>query len=422
MDRTRRSCRIIIITCLTGFILASTELCAQTDSSWVVPDRSIIFSDSIMRPVYPQKDLTDVYYSITKKKKDTVVTGIIKPVKYHFSFVPAVGYTLSTGLAGILASNVAFLAKDPERTNVSNIAIQAVYSQYQQLTIPILVNWWTTDNDYNIIADWRYYKYPQDTYGLGGHSSLKNDDELDYSQFRIHQSVLKKVDKNFYAGIGYFLDYHWNVKESGQPNGEPSDASLYGLAPKTISSGPVLNLLFDNRKNSINPKGGFYADVLYRDNLKAVGSDSNWQSLTIDMRKYFRLSPDGRNILAFWSYDWLTPSGKPPYLDLPATGWDTYNNTGRGYIQGRFRSKNMLYLESEYRFPISSNGLFGGVAFANVQSFSDYPSNQFSKLWPAAGAGLRIKVNKHSDTNIAIDYGIGIDGSRGFFVNLGEVF
>ena len=214
MDRTRRSCRIIIITCLTGFILASTELCAQTDSSWVVPDRSIIFSDSTMRPVYPQKDLTDVYYSITKKKKDTVVTRIIKPVKYHFSFVPAVGYTLSTGLAGILASNVAFLAKDPERTNVSNIAIQAVYSQYQQLTIPILVNWWTRDNEYNIIADWRYYKYPQDTYGLGGHSSLNNDDELDYSQFRIHQSVLKKIDKNIYAGIGYFLDYHWNVKES----------------------------------------------------------------------------------------------------------------------------------------------------------------------------------------------------------------
>jgi hypothetical protein len=127
-------------------------------------------------------------------------------------------------------------------------------------------------------------------------------------------------------------------------------------------------------------------------------------------------------VLAIWSYDWLTLSGKPPYLDLPATGWDTYNNTGRGYIQGRFRSENMLYLEAEYRFVISRNGLFGGVAFANVQSFSDYPSREFSKLWPAAGAGLRIKVNKHSDTNIAIDYGIGVDGSKGFFVNLGEVF
>jgi hypothetical protein len=387
-----------------------------------MPDRNNGSLDSTVIPPYPQKDLSDVFYSIVGKKKDSIPSGPPTPVKYHFSFVPAVGYTLSTGLAGILASNVAFLAKDPERTNVSNIAVQMVYSQYQQLTIPVLVNWWTHDNQYNIIADWRYYKYPQDTYGLGGHSSLKNDDEIDYSQFRIHQSVLKKIRNNLYAGVGYFLDYHWNVKEAGQSNGQLSDAYLYGLAAKTISSGPVFNLLFDNRKNSINPQGGFYADILYRDNLKAVGSDSNWQSLTLDVRKYFRLSPNSRNILAFWSYDWLTLSGKPPYLDLPATGWDTYNNTGRGYIQGRFRSLNMLYLESEYRFAISRNGLFGGVAFINVQSFSDYPSGQYSKLWPAAGGGLRIKVNKHSDTNIAIDYGIGIDGSKGFFVNLGEVF
>jgi hypothetical protein len=41
---------------------------------------------------------------------------------------------------------------------------------------------------------------------------------------------------------------------------------------------------------------------------------------------------------------------------------------------------------------------------------------------PAGGIGLRIKVNKKSATNLAIDYGIGINGSRGFFVNLGESF
>ncbi|MDP4130299.1 MAG: hypothetical protein Q8918_08955 [Bacteroidota bacterium] len=398
------------------------DLSAQTDSSRLKPDQNISLPDSTPIPPYPQKDMTDVLHSLSWKKKESLPLEPAPPVKYHFSFVPAIGYTLSTGFAGILASNVAFFTDDPARTNVSNIAVQLVYSQYQQLTVPLLMNYWTRNNQYNIILDWRYYKYPQDTYGLGGYSSLSNEDNIDYSQFRIHQSVLKKVVQNLYAGAGYFLDYHWDVKEEGQSNGQHSDAFLYGLPEKTISSGAVLNILFDSRKNSINPQGGFYADILYRDNLRALGSDSNWQSLTLDLRTYLKLSADGRSMLAFWSYDWLTLSGKPPYLDLPATGWDTYNNTGRGYIQGRFRSDDMLYLEAEYRFPISRNGLFGGVAFANMQSFSDYPSRQFSKLWPAAGAGLRIKVNKHSNTNIAIDYGIGIDGSKGFFVNLGEVF
>ena len=66
--------------------------------------------------------------------------------------------------------------------------------------------------------------------------------------------------------------------------------------------------------------------------------------------------------------------GNPPYLDLPSTGWDSYNNTGRGYVQGRYRGKDLMYLESEYRFGITRNGLFGGVVFANAETVSNYPS------------------------------------------------
>ena len=53
-------------------------------------------------------------------------------------------------------------------------------------------------------------------------------------------------------------------------------------------------------------------------------------------------------------------------------------------------------------FPISIPGIFG--------------------IAPAGGLGLRVKLNKYSRTNIAIDYGWGRQGSHGFFVNLGEAF
>jgi len=65
-------------------------------------------------------------------------------------------------------------------------------------------------------------------------------------------------------------------------------------------------------------------------------------------------------------------NGNPPYLDLPSTGWDTYSNTGRGFIQGRYRRKNMVYLEAEYRFKVSKSGLLGGVVFANAQSLTEW--------------------------------------------------
>jgi hypothetical protein len=374
------------------------------------------------RNPYKQKDMVDVLRSLGKHRHDTTNQQKADSSKYHFSIVPAIGYTLSTGFAIIVASNVAFFTNDPDKTNVSSITAPIVYSQYNQLTIPLQANIWTKDNNYNIISDWRYYKYPQDTYGLGGHSSLDEANKIDYSHLRIHMAVLRKLTQNVYAGLGYYYDYHWNIKESGQADGDESDAAKYGLPSKTTSSGPVFNALYDNRKNSINPQGGFYANLLYHPNYTFMGSDANWQSMVIDIRKYLHFPAGSKNILAFWNYDWLTLSGKPPYLDLPSTGWDNYNNTGRGYIQGRFRGNNMLYLETEYRFGITRNGLFGGVVFANAQSFSNYPGNDIDKIWPAVGLGLRLKVNKHSNTNIAIDYGFGADGSRGFFVNLGEVF
>jgi hypothetical protein len=118
----------------------------------------------------------------------------------------------------------------------------------------------------------------------------------------------------------------------------------------------------------------------------------------------------------------LTLSGNPPYLDLPGTGQDTYNNTGRGYEQGRFVGKRMIDLEAELRFRISANGLVGGVVFANAESLSELGSNKPDVISPGFGIGLRIKLNKFSNTNVALDYGAGKKGSHGFFGNLGEVF
>jgi hypothetical protein len=153
-----------------------------------------------------------------------------------------------------------------------------------------------------------------------------------------------------------------------------------------------------------------------------LGSDANWQSLLLEFRGYTKFPSESRNIIAFWSYNWFTLGGTPPYLLLPSTAWDEYSNTGRGYIQSRFRSMNMIDQEAEYRFVISANGLFGGVIFANAESFSDITTGKYQVISPGAGLGIRIMLNKFSRTNLALDYAWGTMGSRGFFVNLGEVF
>jgi len=282
---------------------------------------------------------------------------------------------------------------------------------------------WTKDNKFNIQGDWRFLKYPEATYGLGGTTTDADAVQLDYDQIRVYTFVLKTLGKNFYAGLGYQYDNHWNIAQLNVPANTVTAFDKYGYSKSSISSGPSVDLLFDTRTNSLNPEAGStYANIVFRQNLHALGSDANWSSLLIDARKYFHLSDRSNNILAFWSYNWLTVNGNPPYMDLPSTGWDAYSNTGRGYIQSRFRAKNMVDLESEYRFGIMRNGLLGGVVFANAQAYSESAGNLFKPIIPGWGAGLRIRFNKFSKTNICLDYGFGLHGSNGLFVNLGEVF
>jgi hypothetical protein len=368
-------------------------------------------------------DLIDVVQKLVNKKavKRTDTTSE-KSGKVRISGVPAAGYTLQTGFAALLVGNAVFCLGDNANTNISNITANITYSQYNQIILPMQSNIWFSNNKYNLTTDWRYLKYPSYTYGLGGYTSFSDQYSIDYYALRFHQTLYRKIAHELYLGLGYDFDYFWDIKEIDPPAGKVSDFEKYGFSKTEEASGVSLNFLYDTRKNSVNAQNGNFINVVYRPNLTFFGNDATWSSLIIDARKYIQFPAGSSNVLAFWNYDWLTVSGAPPYLLLPNTGGDPYTNTGRGYIQGRYRGKNMLYGEGEYRFGVSQNGLLGGVIFLNAQSFTEEASNRFEVISPGYGAGIRIKLNKFSNTNIAIDYGLGTHGSGGFFVNLGEIF
>lgn len=366
-----------------------------------------------------EKDLSDILGSIFKKNYKPSKTDSIgrKPI---ISFVPAIGYSLQTQTAGTLTGNIVFrLAPD---SKVSAITTSMGFTQRKQFTLPIVSTIWTRNNNYVFLGDARFYIYPQSTYGLGSNSNIGDEQPMRYNLFRFSEVMMRRITGNFFMGLGYKLIKHWNISHTEPLDGAPSDYENYETAVKTTSAGVSINALFDSRDNSVNPEKGFYAALQYCTYDKAFGSNSNWQSLVIDVRKYYKLPAGSDNVIAFWSYDWLTLSGRPPYLDLPSTSWDTYSTTGRGYIQSRFRGAQMLYAETEYRFKITRNGVLGGVAFLNGETLSAAPGTKLESIQPGYGPGLRIKLSKVSKTNLDIDYGFGNQGSRGLFLTVGEVF
>jgi hypothetical protein len=368
-----------------------------------------------------QTDLIDITLRLFNKKHSRNDTVGIRDTKLYVSAAPIVEYTVATGFSPGIAGNIAFKTSVIKQTNTSSLLGAVKYTLRGQLLVPLQTSYWTPGNKFNFLGDWRYLDYSQDTYGLGGHTVLADKYVITYRYLRFYEYVFKSVTKNFYAGVGYQLDYHWKIAESDIQAGQWTDFKKYGFTTSSASSGLGLAILYDTRENSINPEGGsFFTRIQFLQNSTILGSNTNWNSLVFDIRKYIRLPHHA--ILALWCYNYFTLHGNPPYLDLTGTGTDGYNNSGRGYEQNRYLGKNMMYAEAELRFGITRNGLLGGVVFGNAQTISEINTGRFEVIAPGFGAGLRIKFNKFSKTNACIDYGIGTGGSHGFVGNLGEVF
>jgi len=394
------------------------------------PKDTIACSDTVCAVVdfTNQLDFKDLagelwHYVTGKKVNKREDTGTAFATKLRISGVPAAGYSLATGFAGLVAANAVFKT-DPD-ANTSTMVTSFTYTVRNQIILPLLSSIWTKDNKYNIVTDWRYVKFPSYTYGLGGFTSLSDGYLINYSAIRLHSTILRMIKNNLYAGVGYNMDYFYNIQEINPPSGG-TDFEKYELDKvvhgEEFASGLTFNLLYDSRTNPVNPGKGTFLNVVYRTNITSLGNEFSWRSLVIDGRKYVRFPEYSDNVLAFWTYEWFTLDGKAPYLMMPNTGGDPYSNTGRGYILGRFRGNNMAYVEGEYRFGITNNGLIGGVVFANAESFTEQTTNRFETIAPGWGAGIRLKLDKFSRSNIALDYGFGLGGSQGLFVNIGEVF
>jgi hypothetical protein len=387
------------------------------DASNMIPKQSAVKDTS------RQTDLIDIgkqLFHINPQKP-----RVQREKKIYFSILPIPGTVPGGAGSALITSTTAGTYLGPQSTtNLSSANFAPYWNLHSRFGLPLRSSIWLKDNTWNIQGDIRFLVYPQYTWGLGSSRSYNDKTLVDYNYVRFYQSALKRITPYIYAGLGYNLDYHSNIK-SNEPAVDLKQFTgyPYGTSGSSVSSGLSLNLLYDTRNNSINPLPGSYANIVYRANPTFLGSDHYWNSLYIDLRKYLPLNPANKNqqnTLAFWSYFWTILGGNAPYLDLPSIGWDPYNRSGEGIDQNRYRGKSLFYLESEYRRDITANGLLGFVAFANVNTVSG--SGSLFKSWhPAAGTGLRVKFNKGSNTNIGMDYAFS-KGYSAIILNVGESF
>jgi outer membrane protein assembly factor BamA len=345
---------------------------------------------------------------------------------------PVISYNPANGAGLGAAGNVAFYRGPPASTQISSLVASATATTKGQVLVNAKLDASSASNRWSLTGDDRFYWTSQTTYGLGTSSAESQAVGMEFDYFKVHETVFRQVRRNLYFGAGFLYGIHTNV--------EPDDNSAavwpespfvtysnqYGFDLRSqTSAGTSLHVLWNSRDSPINPSRGFYASLGYQMFFEGfLGGTSSWQQLNYDLRTYVRLSADARHRLAFWTFGNLVTGGVAPYLDLPATGWDTYGRSGRGYGQGRFRGQELAYGEAEYRWTMTRNGLLGMVAFLNTQTLSNEQTGErvFDAFASAVGVGLRVSINKRSKTNLAVDFARGERGEHGVYLAVQEAF
>jgi outer membrane protein assembly factor BamA len=403
---------------LLAAVLAAALCVAPAAFAQLEPPREPVLADTA--GTVPQRDAMDVIAELLGKRVEPEVSGTTTR-GLSWAILPTISYNPVYGVA--LGAMLSGAGQRGEGMRFSQIAISGNYSTEGQTQLQARGDVFSPSEDFLVKGDVRFLNTNRKTWGLGHITPEQEEYPMAFKLLRVYGTVYRRASGPVYLGLGYHYDEFMDIVDERAEQGESTPFSDYsgGTPGTTVASGMSLNVLGDTRDNLVNPSSGYYLSASFRDYLKTLGSDHNWQELWIEMRLYPHVPKRSKNVLAFWVYTWLS-FGEAPYLNLPSNGWDTYGRGARGYLQGRIRGASQLYYEAEYRFSLREDGLLGMVGFFNATTTTDPESNIFSRSDFAAGVGLRVKFNKRSNTNVTVDYGWGRTESRGLFLGMSEAF
>jgi hypothetical protein len=383
---------------------------------------------------YPLRSIVDLF-----TKEDTL--KISKPdSKRKLIAFPTLGYQPANGFTLGFISQFSFKIKPENR--ISLLSGGASYSSQKQILTYLKNNMYISNDRFFFSGDFRYYVFSQSNYGLGTNivpwgAQFKDfnysaiEQPMNYNYFKFHETVSYNIFPSFFIGAGIHFDNYFNIDDKLLDVANKKYTYHYNYSKKQGFSdknygvnGFSLNAIYDTRDNLINTNTGLYLNLNYRFNPQTDLNKHKSATLLLETRYFIPISKvNKQHVIGFWAYGQFLAAGKLPYLNQPAIGWDQNSRSGKGYVQGLFRGTNLMYFESEYRFPITKNQMISGTVFANATTASDVDKNLglFQSIQPAVGVGLRILLDKNTLTNFIVNFGLGRD-SQTFYFNDGEGF
>ncbi|MCK8045903.1 outer membrane protein assembly factor [Shewanella sp. 1CM18E] len=241
-----------------------------------------------------------------------------------------------------------------------------------------------------------------------------NHHEFEEQVYSFKPVYMTEVADNYFLGVGADLTYASAEKLELVETGLPVDSS--DILPNNFSTGVKLTSIYDSRDYRLNATKGWLFQIdagLYHNS-----EYSSFSTYDVELANYIDLSQtsllsNAPGLIA-WQVQGHFTDGDVPWNMLPDIGG---SGAMRGYIKGRYRDKQMMMGQVEYRLPFFQR--YGMVFWGGVGSVADKMSDLNEELLTSYGTGFRFKIK--DNINLRLDIGVG-ENETNFYLNVNEVF
>ncbi len=215
--------------------------------------------------------------------------------------------------------------------------------------------------------------------------------------------VQRKIGQGLYIGGNYLFTKFDNEYEFETPIEE--EVKLNGLG---------LVFLWDKRDEVYYPKNGSKFNFKFTSYPEFMSNEDASSQISLQYNQYINTNKS-RDVIALRAYGGFG-LGEVPFNNLIVVGGTDL----RGYSMGEYRGKQLLAVQSEYRYNFKHN--MGLVGFAGIGTIfeSNIESNN-GDLLPSAGFGFRYTAFPEYKMNVGLDVAAG-KGDWGVYFRIGESF
>lgn len=328
----------------------------------------------------------------------------------RLALLPVIGSAPETGLQyGATALRV-YRRGPAAYTNASQLQVYAINTANGQQRAFLQLDQWSAGNDTRLRASASFEHFPLPFYPVGSDSPDSAEARYTSTGPELSASMLWNRGRYTYVGVGA------RIRRATISNVDLTDwrlADAPTLEGNTTATAQIL-AVNDTRDHALAPHGGVLHQLTLASSFVTEGGlQRNFSRITIDHRRYHEVAT---GVVAFrLGLDWTPGYSKAPFDQMPMVGAD---GVLRGYTRGRYRDKQLLAAEGEYR-----SGYWRRVGMAAFGGWGTTRHTLFSggTSLPSLGAGLRYQLLPAERMVVRVDYARG-KGTSGLYIALGEAF